>query len=53
MHAKVPHCSGNSFGGGGDTVGDESSDYEEVLEFQSDGDVNDSSANGDFSEFLW
>lgn len=52
MHTKVPHCSGNSFGGGGDTLEDDS-DYDEVLEFQSDGEGNDSSANGDFSEFLW
>lgn len=53
MYTKVPHCCGNNFGGGGDTLGDESSDYDEVLEFQSEGDANESSANGDFSEFLW
>lgn len=49
MHMKVPNCSGNSFVGcGGDSTYEESSsDYDEVLEFSSEGDVN------DFSDFLW
>lgn len=45
---KVPNCSGNSFvGGGGDSYDESSSDYEEILEYSSEGDVN------DFSDFLW
>lgn len=45
---KVPNCSGNSYVGGGDNYeGDTSSDYDEVLEFSSEGEAN------DFSDFLW
>jgi hypothetical protein len=48
MHMKVPNCSGNSFVGGGDSYDESSSDYDEVLEFSSEG----NEAN-DFSDFLW
>ncbi|CRL03035.1 CLUMA_CG016194, isoform A [Clunio marinus] len=47
MYQKVPNCSGNSFVGAGDSYDESQSDYEEVLEFSSEGDVN------DFSDFLW
>lgn len=47
MHMKVPNCSGNSFVGGGDSYEESSSDYDEVLEFSSEGEAN------DFSDFLW
>jgi hypothetical protein len=47
MHMKVPNNGSNSFVGGGD-FDESSSDYEEVLEFSSEGD-----AEGDFSDFLW
>lgn len=47
MQMKVPNCSGNSFVGGGDSYEESSSDYDEVLEFSSEGDAN------DFSDFLW
>lgn len=48
MQMKVPNCSGNSYVGGGDNYeGDTSSDYDEVLEFSSEGEAN------DFSDFLW
>jgi len=44
---KVPNFSGNSFVGGGDSYEESSSDYDEVLEFSSEGEAN------DFSDFLW
>lgn len=44
---KVPNCTGNSFVGGGDSYEESSSDYDEVLEFSSEGEAN------DFSDFLW
>ena len=52
MHLKVPSSSNNSFGGGGgDSYNYEesnSSDYDEILEYSSEGDgIN------DFSDFLW
>lgn len=46
---KIPNSFGSSFVGGGDTYEESSSDYDEILEFSSEGP---SEAN-DFSDFLW
>jgi hypothetical protein len=56
MHMKVPNLSGNSFVGGGDQSYDDhdqttNSDYDDVLEFSSEGEG--ASASNDFSDFLW
>lgn len=47
MCIKIPNCSGNSYVGSGDSYEESTSDYDEVLEYSSEGDAN------DFSDFLW